>query len=432
MNFDLYVIKRKYGENMSHLCRTLFPTILEKEGLLSTCMLDNFHNSHYLYIDIIKNNLEDKFRDYIYDLVSFNSDIVDTKKTPKELLSEAGYDLFECTSEEEIQSFRKYYKREEEICTFNGNRLDKSYVFFAVKKNVEEIKREKFLNPTRQDEYGTSVISIQFTKDDSHTLLITNRYNHKVENPDATFSNNLDNIILGLTKSFEDYYGMKQKKLGNRFEIDGYIKAKDNKYYKYNYVINNVYYCCDNIIIDNLEVKEFDKSRYLIIDYFIIDLMEKKIRLYDRNIGDSFVNCISDIERIIIKNGNYGKYIKVINKSNEILEIYVDVLNRIIRLDSADIKEVGNWFLFNNRTLMEFNFINLKEVGNDFLSHNEVITKLNLPNLKVIKYCFLYKNKVLEYFYHDLEIVGDYSLFSHPNKNDILFNKNIKRKVKKI
>ena len=31
---DLKLIKKYYGENMMHLCRTLFPTILETKGLL--------------------------------------------------------------------------------------------------------------------------------------------------------------------------------------------------------------------------------------------------------------------------------------------------------------------------------------------------------------------------------------------------------------
>ena len=33
--------------------------------------------------------------------------------------------------------------------------------------------------------------------------------------------------------------------------IPGYTVAEDGKYYKYNYEINNIYYCPDNIIIDN-------------------------------------------------------------------------------------------------------------------------------------------------------------------------------------
>lgn len=73
------------------------------------------------------------------------------------------------------------------MCTFQGDRLNRCRVFFAVKKDVDSIKREDFKNPEREDLYGTSVISIQFTKDGSNTLSIKNRYNHRVINPDATF-----------------------------------------------------------------------------------------------------------------------------------------------------------------------------------------------------------------------------------------------------
>ena len=38
---------------MSHLCRELFPTLLEVEGLLSKLLLDNFKESRHLYKDII-------------------------------------------------------------------------------------------------------------------------------------------------------------------------------------------------------------------------------------------------------------------------------------------------------------------------------------------------------------------------------------------
>ena len=56
---------------------------------------------------------------------------------------------------------------------------------------LSRIRSENFKKPIREDEYGTSVMSIQFTKDEAHTLSIKNRYNHSVVNPDATFSNNL-------------------------------------------------------------------------------------------------------------------------------------------------------------------------------------------------------------------------------------------------
>ena len=200
---DLKVIRKKYGEKMYHFCRDSFPVLLEEPGKLSKLLMDNFHESHSLYNDIVTNKLESDFKNYIYSLVDVeNNNAVIQIKSPEELMSEVGYDLFECYTEEDIQSYKKYYAPGEELCTFRGGRLHRCRVFFAVKKNVFDIRREDFKNPTRQDEYGTSVISIQFTKDGTNTLSIKNRYNHTVNNPDATFSNNLDNIIPGLTESF--------------------------------------------------------------------------------------------------------------------------------------------------------------------------------------------------------------------------------------
>ena len=188
---DLKVIRKKYGERMYHFCRESFPTLLEEPGKLSKLLSDNFYESHFLFYDIVADGKEDEFKNYIYSLVDVenNNELVQIK-TPEELMSEAGYVLVECYNEGDIQAFRKYYAPGEELCTFYGGRLNRCRVFFAVKKNVSDIKREDFKNPKRQDEYGTSVISIQFTKDGTNTLSIKNRYNHTVNNPDATFSNN--------------------------------------------------------------------------------------------------------------------------------------------------------------------------------------------------------------------------------------------------
>ena len=228
MNKDLKIIKKKYGEEMMHLCRELFPTLLEHEGLLPKLLHDNFKESRSLVKDIIDNNLEEEFKNYIYNQVDVENNYEEVvSKRPEELLKEAGYKLYECHSEEEIQSFKKYYAEGEELCTFRGGRLNRCFVFFAIKENVDEIKRENFPNPERQDKYGTSVISIQFTRDDSHTLSIKNRYNHTVNNPDSTFGNNLDNIIPGLTASFDKYYGTHQSHLQKTFEIPGYVRAND-------------------------------------------------------------------------------------------------------------------------------------------------------------------------------------------------------------
>lgn len=393
MNRDLNIIKKKYGEKMMHFCRDNFSTILETEGLLPKILLENFHESHSLYDDLVKNSKEDDFKNYIYkiygDLVGpLNNYQVDhqIEETPEELMDKAGYVLRECLTEKDIQSYRKYYAEGEEICTFKGGRLNKCRVFFAVKKNVDEIKRENFNKPRRQDEYGTSVISIQFLKDGTNTLSIKNRYNHVVRDCDSTFSNDLDNIIAGLTDAFANTYGLEQQYKSNGFEMPEYIRANDRKYYKYNYEINNIYYCPDNIIIDNFEVKKFDKSKYLVLDYFILSLDKKNkgVTLYDENVKDSFPEIFNDIDKIDISNIENGKVIKITEKDGNVIEITIDKDNRIIGLNIGRVKEVGPYFLSDNRTLGVFKADCLEVINNDFLPDASMLMTLNIPLVRTI------------------------------------------------
>ena len=71
LNKDLEIIKKKYGENMMKLCRKLFPSILEEEGVLSKIILSNFYPNHNLYDDIIDNKLENNFKNYNYNYCIF-------------------------------------------------------------------------------------------------------------------------------------------------------------------------------------------------------------------------------------------------------------------------------------------------------------------------------------------------------------------------
>ena len=141
MEEELKKIKKMYGEDFMHLCRTLFPTLLEQEGLLYSVLQRNFaSNSRTLYKDIVDNEIEEEFINYIFSKIDVEQEEkqISKGKTPYELLAEAGYDLYECHSEEEIQQFKKYYERGEELCTFNGGRLNRCVVFFAVKKMQEK------------------------------------------------------------------------------------------------------------------------------------------------------------------------------------------------------------------------------------------------------------------------------------------------------
>ena len=397
MNYDLKVIKKKFGENMMKLSRELFPTLLEEKGLLSGIFLDNFNPSKTLYDDIKKDHLEKEFKMFIYGFLNKDEVIENSKKTPKELFEEEGYDFYECKTEEDIQKFKKYYARGEELCTFRGRRLYKCYVFFVVKKNVDEIKREKFKKPIREDDYGTSVMSIQFTKDEAHTLSIKNRYNHALleGNPDATYRNNLENIAPGLTKSFENTYGLKQFNPNTNFEIKNYVRGKDGKFYKYNYEINNIYYCADNIIIDNFEVKKLPKERYIVMDYFILDMKDKKITLYDESINDSFVSSIKNIKKIDVLKCGLNKTIVIIGEEGNMI-IKLDPNDRIIEVDNETLKSVSDNYFSKSKYIDKLYLNNVVEVGDNFLNKNKSLSKISMDNVKIIGNNFLEYNEGIE------------------------------------
>ena len=189
---ELKKIKKVYGEEFMHLCRRLFPQILEEENLLYNILVQNFSDNCRNICSTISRygiEMEQLFADYICSKVEREDDgnIVAIPKTPHELLDEAGYDLFECTTPQEVRKFIRYYAEGEELCTFDDHkRVDTHVVYFAVRKDVDKIKREDFETPQREDEYSTSVLGIQFNKTGVCRVSIKSRYNHSVTNPDNT------------------------------------------------------------------------------------------------------------------------------------------------------------------------------------------------------------------------------------------------------
>lgn len=390
-NFDLKKIEKYYGQKFARMCRELFPTILEKEGVLWQTIYSNFAPSHFLYEDVIRFKTE--FQSYINSLVFPSKQSFATKspKSVKQLFNEAGYILHpECRTEADIQKFKKYYAKGEELCTFKGDRLKTCRVWFATKKNIDDIKRENFKYPRRDDEYGTSIISIQFPRyleENSNVCLsIKNRYNHSVKNPDATFSNNLDNIYLGLMQAFFDELGIKNNYDQSRYILENYIKAEDGKLYKSNIEYNNIHYCENNVIVNNGKVIKFDPSNFLLIDNFLIDLENKNISLYDKTLNDSFVDDLQNIKEICIqKEENSVKNIDI--KFNEKCDatIKIDGRNNIIAYNNANIKELGKNFMYNNRCLKKLELDNVEAIDDGFLYRNEDLRVLDLPEVKTIK-----------------------------------------------
>ena len=426
---ELKKIKKVYGENFMKSCRDLFPTLLEQEGrlyeILSSSFSDNCKN---LYEDIIKADCEEEFKSYIYSKVDVENPEkkMIEEKTPYELLKKVGYNLTECLTEEEIQKFKRYYKPREELCTFRGGRLNSCVVFWAVKENAEDIKREDFDNPKREDEYGTSVMGIQFNKHGRCTVSIKNRYNHTVNNPDATYGNDLDRIAPGLTKSFEKLlqrqYGLELNSSNlESFELPGYVVANDGKYYKYNMEIHGAYYCPGNIVIKNGEVTHIGKPEEgILIDYFYIDKKNKTIKVCG-DIEDSFVDDLQKIENIEVvksEDENINRIIKVylqdieepvligIDENNQIVKYvnknvtiisdeFLGYNKGITKLELPNLTLVGDEFLSANEGLNKLELLNLTQVGNDFLLCNKELTRLEMPNLIRTGDNFLYYNKEL-------------------------------------
>ena len=425
MNSDLKIIKKYYGEKMMHLCRKNFSTILETPGLLPNILLSTFYPSRYLYEDIVDGYLDDFIQLVISRELSITKkgkvELLDTEKSPKELLDEAGYNFFECHKEEEIQEFKKYYQKDEELCTFRGGRLAQCYVFFAVSKNIDSIKRKDYPNPRRDDKYGTSIMSIQFTRTKPNTLSIKNRYNHTVNNPDATYSNNLEKIIPGLTKAFEKYYNLVQSNEPGEFDVPTYIKASDNLFYKYNFEINNTYYCPDNIIIENFKPQKLAKERYILMENYILDLKEKTIKNYFKDSRDSFLDTIKNIKNISVttnKDTHTKKIAITVDGEDKLIIIELNKYNEIISYENPLITKIGDYFLKNNTKLKKLSLDNVVEIGSDFLQYNEELTTLTLPKVKKIRDHFLLDNtKLKNITMVNLEEVG---------KNFCCFNREIK------
>lgn len=430
---DLKYIKKKYGEKMMHYCRDCFPTILNVSGKLVEILNKHFYYvKDSLYNDIKEKYKEDEFNNFIYSKAGLKNeyDLRNINKSPEELFDSAGYNFYECTNVEDIMSFKKYYAPGEDLCTFSSpdSRLERFFIFFAVKKNVLDIKREDFSIPDREDEYGTSVISIQFTKDKYNHLSIKNRYNESVNNPDSTFDNNLDNIINGLTMSFYDCYGIREIYDENsEFQMENYISIND-EYYKYNYKLNDIFYCANNIIVDNDNVIKYDPEKYIIMDYFIIDLVNKRIDVYDKSIDDSFKNVIGNIKNIEIVRTQDHKKVYITNEENNMFELTLSFDNRLIGIRNNKINELPNRFLVSNKYLKYLEFSEVKIISNEVLYANTNLEWLKLDNVQIIGDYFLTNNIALREINLDkLNKVGNDFL-----KRNLLLNKMSLNSLKEV
>lgn len=390
---DYIKLKESFGEKFAKFCRENFPTLI-LEGKLYDIITKHFSPSKFLYQDIIDNDKENLFVEFIYSKVDkdYRPPVVkEDIETPEELMKRAGYILTKCDSVEDIEKFKKYYAEDEVLCTFKNpkDRLKHHVVFFAVKENVDNLKREKFLTPRKHDDYGISVISIQFPKRaKSQMVSIKNRYNHRVLGCDATFSNDLEQIYPGLTESFIRHYNIDFSKSFSKFELPGYVCAKDKRYYKYNYHINNIYYCADNIVINDLEPIIYSKGQYEVFDYFVID-KKYKMSYFTPRI-EPFREQFDGLNVEVRKVGDKGdKLIRFISEDVEPIEVIVNKFGQMISFKNPNIRKLDNYYLHDNIFLEKLDLENVEVIGDSVLVDNQKLTELNIPKVKKIGRNFL-------------------------------------------
>lgn len=418
MEGELKKIKKLYGEDFAKLCRILFPRLLEDEGKLLEILTSKFAPSRSLYDEIIAQDLTFSFKGLIYKAAGITRpERQNINQTPEELLASAGYKLYRCKNDREVKSFRKYYEKNEQLCTFRDPGRIKSYdIFFVVREDVENIHRDDFKHPHREDRYGTSVMSLQFDREDGE-LSIKNRYNHSVENPDATYSNDLDSIVPGLTDSFAKYYGIDSRVDYSRFpsfHIGHFAFDKDGKAYKFNYYFQGVYYCENNIVIQkDATAIQYEKGRYELIGPFLLDKSEKTMKDLSGN-NDGFQELFVDVDKIETEKGeNETRKIIVTKNDGTFFTIVVDKSNTMIHYENKFQTEVGNDFLKNDTTLKSFSLPNVRKVGNKFLAVNTKVNVVDMPELEEIGDDFLRQGTGLHVLsMPSLKKVGHYFLYN--------------------
>jgi len=312
-----------------------------------------------------------------------------TDKNPMELLNDAGYDAFVVDSLEKQNSIKKYFRPGEELCTFNDpTRYEDYYMIHAVKRGAENIKPAT--NPERQDEYGTSVISIQIAKTGGF-ISIKNRYNHTVNDPDATFNNNPDKIIHGLTDSLKKFFHVDFNASEN--PLPDNFRMVNDQFVRYNYEIDNIYFGSD-YYFSGSRITKLNKDYEVMLDYFILDKRSGTVRSVINNRFD----CARDVFNHVFQN---KKILVKLDKEHS--QIFADDVHiatvcdgKIIKLNLPGIDVVGDYFLEYNKALKSIELPNATKIGYNFLSLNKVLTSIELPNTTEIGGSFLCYNEALK------------------------------------
>lgn len=257
-----------------------------------------------------------------------------------ELLNKAGYDFLIVDDLKKQQSIRPFFAKGEELCTFKDmERFKKYHILYLIKKGAEKLNRADFKTPMREDEYATSVMSIQMLKEGGF-IKITNRYNHTVENPDNTFYSNPDYIALGLSLALKKHFNV-DFQVGKVDLPNGFLFLK-NKIYQYHLEMGNVFYGADFYLKEG-HCYPIQKDYQLLVDNFILDFKENKIivphqkdeDLYPEDVFLSLLKTEVEGKKLSLKKENKETYLveadgRCVLKARHGRLIYADLKSPIV------------------------------------------------------------------------------------------------------
>ncbi len=301
---------------------------------------------------------------------------------------------------EKQNSIKHYYKQGELLCTFNDNaRYKKYHIVHAVKKDVNEIKRENFNGQEkREDDYGTSVISIQMLKTGGF-ISIKNRYNHTVSSCDNTFGSNPDNIIKELSAALKDHFNVNFSV--NESELPFGFTVIEKQVFKYHREIDNIYYGDQRWAKDG-KIHTVDRSAGdALFDRFLFDNKSKTLKRINPSDEDSFADdfnrCYGGNPKLTIKNGNLtlNGDILIGAEQSQIKTIYLPELTTmgdsclwnaygLTKFEATALTKMGNRCLYKASALEQFDAPVLTKMGSRCLYHTKKLTKFKAPLLSFI------------------------------------------------
>ena len=305
------------------MAKTVYDLIKKQNGEHFAKAIRNYDNGIFdvpNIVDIVKYAGRDAepIMSFLISLKNVRIEEQAVHLNPIHLLEMAGYKAYVADTLKKQNAIKGYFRAGETLCTFcDPNRFKDYYIINAVKKEClgdDKLPESQWHikpagKPEREDEYGTSVISIQVLKTGGF-ISIKNRYNHTVVNPDNTLNSNPDNIIRGLSDAIKHYFNVDfgaQKVL----VPNGYM-ILNNQIIHYNAELFGYYYANDFYVTNGI-IKEINKQSQLMLPGgLLFDLQKKEIeKIGNTLLGEAdwafILNGLIKNKKIQVKNTADGK-----------------------------------------------------------------------------------------------------------------------------